>query len=257
MTEEKPEDTLRARARASRQFRNAASPNPGLLLSGDFAPDFGSREMPTGHFSWEGKDVLSRVRDQGRTNLCTSFSIVAAMEAQHRISTGSDIALAPAFIHNCLADEWDTQIGLNAKFAADACRNDGVAVADNDQIPVPDGFCTASHDRMKVRETDWVDSVSTAFSHLKDHGPIVVEMGITKEGPFFDWPGGNVFDRQPDPDNELAHCLCLVGLDFRNADAIATVQNSFGEDWGDHGFARIRVGTGGLLTHYWSVSLTV
>lgn len=266
------DDPLEARRLASGNFENPVDEESpwyeGFLekfrQQGEaFAPDETEaiEDLPAEEYSYRGKTVggnpiLPKVRNQGLSNLCSSFAMVGIIESLKRIETGAATKLCPKHIHYCLCRRGGPLAGLNLDYAAKKCR-DGVAQLDDDSTDLKGGFCDKEFELLKLSNFYLLDSISNALTHLKNYGPFGAQLNVQKEGSFFTFKGDGIYSGPSNPWNSLTHSVIVVGLDLRTEKKLALVQNSFAKDWGDGGFAKIEIGTGGLLTWNKAVACTL
>ncbi|MDI9689981.1 C1 family peptidase [Burkholderia cenocepacia] len=189
---------------------------------------------------WRSTGAVSPPGYQGQCNTCTSFAIVAAMEALHYIKVKTRVTLAPGFIHTCLLNR-RCEEGAGASEALDAASAHGVALSFPGAYPFPTKQCGIKN-LYTVRQRVWLAGPNEAMLALANHGPVVGDMWIAPD--FVSLPAGKIYRFQDTPERRL-HSVCVIGFDREQGCWI--VSNSFGQKWGDGGFAKVAFGSGGLL----------
>lgn len=213
-------------------------PHESLL----FRPLTETFEAPTQmSCDWRTTGVLNPPASQGGCNTCTSFAIVAAVEALHFLKAKTRIKLAPGFIHSCLLGKTCYQ-GASVQEALNASAAHGIALGFPGDYPYPTSSCSTSN-LYRVGQRVRLSSPNEAMVSLLNHGPIVADMFI--DPSFIDLAPGAIY-RLQDPDRSRLHSVCVVGFHQRSQYWI--VLNSYGPNWSDGGFGRIGFGSGGLLS---------
>jgi hypothetical protein len=190
---------------------------------------------------WRTSGALNLPSYQGSCNTCTSFAIVAAVEALHFLKAKTRIKLAPGFIHSCLLGRTCNQ-GATAREALDASAAHGIALGFPGDYPYPTSTCSTSN-LYRVGQRVRISSPNEAMVTLLNHGPIVADMFI--DPSFVNLAPGAIY-RLQDPDQSVLHSVCVVGFDQQSQYWI--VMNSYGQNWSDGGFGRIAFGSGGMLS---------
>lgn len=218
-----PPDTVTARTR--RAFRHLQDAHAGPAAAS---------------VDWRNTGAVSPPGYQGQCNTCTSFAIVAAIEALHYIKFKTRITLAPGFIHTCLLARSCEQ-GAGASESTEAASAHGVSLGFPGDYPFPSDQC-GIRNLYLVRQRVWLPGPNDAMLALANYGPVVADMWI--EPNFVTLPSGAIYRFQETP-GKLLHSVCVVGFDRDQSCWI--VSNSFGLKWGDGGFGKIAFGSGGLL----------
>lgn len=210
-----------------------------LLLFKPLAETFGAPAQL--RCDWRTSGALSPPSFQGSCNTCTSFAVVAAVEALHFLKAKTRVKLAPGFIHSCLLGRACSN-GATAQEALDASAAHGIALGFPGDYPYPTSSCSTSN-LYRVGQRVRLSSPNEAMLTLLNHGPIVADMFI--DPSFVNLAPGAVYQLS-DPDNSVLHSVCVVGFDQQSHYWI--VMNSYGTGWSEGGFGRIAFGSGGLLS---------
>jgi C1A family cysteine protease len=196
----------------------------------------------------EGK-FITPVKDQGACGSCVAFGSCAAVEGTLRVQEekpGLDIDLSEAQLFYCAAADTGSMCadGWYPKVALAVFKKDGVP--DEASFPYEPGDrpCSASEDwrERAVKINDWhrLETPAEMKAWIAQHGPVVGSMSVYED---FQLYAGGIY-RQVAGNKVGGHCICIVGYDDPKGYWI--IKNSWGEGWGDEGFACIAYGEVGL-----------
>jgi hypothetical protein len=194
-------------------------------------------------WDWGARMQLPPIRNQKGWNACVAFSAVAMIEARRSLVLHRQDRLIPGFIHNCLLGIGDPAAWANPTLALDACALHGVAVGNEDRLPVPPQVCGLDQ-RVPIAGWGWHMGANNILNALVSDGPLMVTLYV--DPPFFTHRGPSVYAVQPNPAQMFPHAVLLVGYDA--AEGWAIVLNSAGPDWGVGGVGRVQIGIGGLIS---------
>jgi Papain family cysteine protease len=203
-----------------------------------------------------GTGTLGPVRDQGRVGSCTAFSLATAIDRELRrdgipgvpvstmllwsryhvpqmrraatANTSRVIAPESAWPYNdSLACAWDTDPGCE-------CSSGCGLPVDREQQQRAEEQAIA-----ELVDVESVDSTAEALRHALARGRSVwFSMAITRQ--FQNVRGANAvvpdFDGRSSP---AGHAMTLAGYKSQQDGVWFLIQNSWGTDWGDNGFAWI------------------
>ncbi|KAM0933932.1 putative actinidain [Dioscorea sansibarensis] len=201
----------------------------------------GSHEMLPRSVDWRDKNAVVPVKNQGNCNSCWAFSVVAATEGINKIVKGKLISLSEQELVDCynmgcqrgythLAFEFIVQIG----------GIDG----DND-YPYKGrySYCDTSKVKKKVVSIDGYQFVPRDENSLKKavaYQPVSV--AIEAFGPDFQLYTSGVYDGVCG--TNLDHAVTAIGYGTdNNGEEYWLVKNSWGENWGEEGYVRIKRNT--------------
>ena len=208
-------------------------------------------------FNWydmDGQDWMTPVRNQGDCGSCVAFGTIATFEGQLNIYYDDpflDMDLSEQHLFNCgdgLCDE-----GWYSNEASQYLQTYGVP--DEDCFPYTSGTtgedepcentCPDWQDRaVKIACWGWVggdDGLRTP-AEIKERllqGPLTTSMEVYDD--FQAYEGGiygHVYGEEPG-----GHCVCIVGWDDTTDPPCWIVKNSWGPNWGERGYFRIRMGS--------------
>lgn len=231
-----PVDDLRGK-RQRRRPRFKALTESAFSLDEGAAPELS-------RFDWREHGLHPPVRHQGDWNCCTSFALTAAVEMLAVREGNPGPRLNGGYVHFCLANVTNTGAGINPTYAAGKAAARGIVAGDSD---LPDDIAAFCADGVALKATvaggQRIDGGVTALDKLVSAGPLLVDFFIPTA--FADLGPHDTFVCEPMPPQARLHTMVLMGYDWPNRTAL--VLNSFGANWGNHGYATIKFGSGGLL----------
>lgn len=195
-----------------------------------------------------GGNFVTPVKDQGSCGSCVSFGTCATMEAAVRVKVQNPnyiIDLSEAFCQFCGGADcsgWGLTSGL--EFA----QSTGVT----DEACMP--YQARNLDCGSSRCSDWQKRLLKISSHtphstmearksaIATNGPVLAGMAVYND--FYAYRGG-VYVKTAGATYEGLHCICVVGYD--DAQQCWIVKNSWGTNWGEGGFIRIKYQQSDLL----------
>lgn len=214
-------------------------------------------------FSWtnvEGRSYIGPVRNQGNCGSCYAFGAAAAAEGSYNVTfdlyDAACIDFSEAFIAFCLGSVAPYSYHFGGCDGADydyyelqALVDEGICL--ESEFPYTDvnpGTC-AYWDTSRTRFTAWyrvpcgdINAIKTA---IRNFG--VVDAAILTTAAFDAYAGGVYEDTNTScTDCEYAetdHAIALVGWDDNPPEGGGgcwILRNSWGEDWGEGGYMRIR-----------------
>jgi len=207
-----------------------------------------SSEPQTLPESWSWMEYQTSIKDQGPCGSCWAFSTLGAVESAYRIAVDDpelSIDLSEQFAVSCLPGGCDG--GLVETVTAQL-MNDGVP--DEACFPYAGSRfrpCDWRCDDWKARTfriVDWASVVPNGDDTMRAalmRGPVVTAMVVYSD--LWAYTGG-VYEHVSG-EQEGFHAVTLVGYDGD----VWIAKNSWGHDFGEHGYLRIRQGQAGIASY--------
>jgi len=213
------------------------------------------------NFDWrnvEGIDYVSPVRSQGNCGSCYTFSSTGMLESRIRIATNfsrQDI-FSPQDVVDCSRISEGCNGGFGYLIAGRYAHEQGFVNEDCYPYIGKDEQCSTPRTcgRTYVADYGYVGGYYGATTEegmmleLVENGPIVV--GIEVTSAFQNYKGGIYHEIKQltgpfDPFYETNHSVFVVGygVEPTTGEKFWIVKNSWGPQWGEHGYFRIRRGT--------------
>jgi C1A family cysteine protease len=205
------------------------------------------RPMAPVSADWREGDWITPVKDQKNCGSCTAFATIAMLEARLRIvcnDTKNEPLLSEAHLFYCGGG--NCRAGMFQPMALQFAQTAGlVKEADFSyrpgQQPCPAGLIPF----MKINSYTPVDGALQRKEILASKGPMLAAMAVYDDFPHY---GGGVYCVSAGAQIAGYHSVCVVGYDDVHAAWI--VKNSWGPDWGEHGFFRIGYRQSMIDTHF-------
>ena len=234
-------------------------PSDGYGGVGPLAKHLGERQLPSS-FDWRdynGHSYIGPIRDQGDCGSCYAFGACAAAEGSYNWANGkydgNCADFSEAFVAFCLSDYYPGFGGctganydyeeLTALVEHGVCNDDVYPYTDHEQA------CqSSSWDAPRTSFQSWhrvgcsdIEAIKTAIS---TYG--VVDAAVYAGTAFTAYSGGIYQDLKTscssDPCyyTQTNHAIALVGWDDNGGDGYWILRNSWGTDWGESGYMRIK-----------------
>jgi len=189
-------------------------------------------------FDWRDEGKVTPVRSQGSCGSCWAFSVVAAVESAVAVYSDVLVDLSEQHLVSdcCRAGSCS---GGWTNWGLDYCRDTGIPEEVLDPYLARDSGCVVGDPDLFFRIDGYVyvePSTDDFKCALKEYGPLAVVLTVPD-----DWYYYRSGIYTPVTDVGWAnHAVLLVGWD--DADGCWFIKNSWGRNWGEDGFARVKYG---------------
>jgi hypothetical protein len=200
-------------------------------------------------FRWDdvdGQDWTTRVKSQSSCGACWSFAVMAVAEAQYNIESNDpnwDLDFSEQAMLSCSDGDcggWAFTDAVDYLEASGAALEECMPYEADALVPCAEACSDLVEDPWEVSGALWTDGSSYSMKAMLQHGPLAVSM-VTYED--FDHYTGGVYEHVYG-DISGGHMVMLLGWD--DDDGAWVCKNSWGEDWGEAGYFRIK---------YWNSSI--
>lgn len=210
---------------------------------------------------WRKTDKLTNVKNQKNCGSCWAFSSTSALEAFLRNNDLEVQRLSEQELVDCSKENYGCQGGLMDK-AFDYCiSNKGLHSHDNYPYLAQDNDCmtgcsidfkNCTNDNKVVGSGDFDYKYTESYSINSLKEAVIknpVPIAINANTPIFRFYSEGIIEDNFNLQSELNHAVLLVGYKYDKKGIYWIIQNSWGEDWGDKGYIKIRGKEGeGLLS---------
>lgn len=220
---------------------------------------FNNKKLPP-KLIWDNK-TISNVKNQGLCGSCWAFSTTNLIEANMRINNYTTVRLSEQELVDCSNENYGCDGGL-MHLALDYCIESN-GLTSNEQYPyvAKTNECSLSNNvtfkkviGSNITNYEFIIPKSS-YDIMKSlqNGPI--SMALDANTFLFRFYKEGVIDIPSHRSKDINHAVLLTGYDSDENGKYWIIQNSWGNDWGDNGYAKIRIrnGDGTLLCQLYGV----
>jgi C1A family cysteine protease len=240
------ETSLTALSREERLMRLGGRLNPlpaGMSGERVYAP----LALPAA-LDWRNHDGnwISSVKDQGNCGSCWAFATTALLEAMVKISKrmSEDIDLSEQMLVSC-SNAGDCVFGGYEYKAADYIRKTGIPPEGCYPYLAKDTPCNPcagwASRVVRIASWEWVGTTTNAIEAALQDGPVTSWMAVYSD--LYHYHSG-IYQPTAGASYQGGHFVVIVG--YNQASNYWICKNSWGTDWGESGFFRIKMGTSGI-----------
>lgn len=196
-------------------------------------------------FSWKdnlSKDWLTRTKDQGPYGTCVAFALIGAMEARIRISNNNPCRtydLSEWYMFHNGGGDYSPTGGWYLDAALAYMQDNGTVLeAFCPYVDLPNYYDakSAKANRYKISGYNWVGANTQDIKAAVMESPVVAIMEVYDD---FRYYHSGVYTHEMG-EHVGYHVVIIAGWDDNQACWIC--RNSWGENWGEGGWFRIRYG---------------
>lgn len=241
-------------------------------------PQFYQNKMQNISKSLSWMNYVSEVKDQGPCGSCWAFSTTGALEGYMRANNYSIDRLSEQELVDCSNENYGCGGGLMHLAFDYIIDENGLSSNKNYPYTAKDGDCKCKQPKCDNDSCECDDCTNhTVFNKINHIGTNITDymftiprsitdiMSSLKFSPIsialdasqfeFRFYQSGVIDLPSNISNTINHAVLLVGYDYDEEGPYWIIQNSWGKDWGDNGYAKIRIrnGDGVLLSQLYGV----
>jgi hypothetical protein len=194
-----------------------------------------------------GKNYVTSVKNQGACGSCVSFCSCAVIESNMRIKAQDhtlNVDLSEAFLQFCgggSCNGWGLTSGLD--FAKSTGVTDEACFPYQPQELPCNNRCSDWQSRLqKINSYTAHSSMQARKDAIANVGPVLAGMAVYND--FFSYSSG-VYQKTAGSALAGYHCICVIGYDDNQQCWI--IKNSWGSNWGDGGYCKIKYGQSDIL----------
>ncbi|KDP33917.1 hypothetical protein JCGZ_07488 [Jatropha curcas] len=196
---------------------------------------------------WREIGIVSPVKNQGHCGSCWTFSTTGALEAAYHQAFGKGISLSEQQLVDCAGafNNFGCHGGLPSQAFEYIKYNGGLETEESYPYTGEDDTCKFSSENVAIQVLDSVNITLGAEDELK-HAvatvrPVSVAFQVVSGFRFYksgvytsDVCGGTPMD--------VNHAVLAVGYGVEDGVPYWLIKNSWGENWGDHGYFKMELG---------------
>ncbi|XP_064488080.1 procathepsin L-like [Ornithodoros turicata] len=187
---------------------------------------------------WRKEGYVTPVKNQGSCGSCWAFSATGGLEGQHFRKTGKLVSLSEQNLVDCDTTSSGCDGGTPDSAFAYVQENGGIDTEESYPYTSVTGSCKYDPSHVGATDVGFHDVESGSEDALKSAVATVgpVSVGIDASHASFQFYSGGVYNEPGCSTENLDHGVLVVGYGTGSQGDYWIVKNSWGEEWGDHGY---------------------
>jgi len=200
-----------------------------------------------------GRNCVTSVRDQGDCGSCWAFAAAAPIESNILRYDEMSVDLSEQWMIGCTNSGgcnggWYGYAFNYFEYKDDNCGQPGGALESAMPYKASGGGCNCDYPTPIFIDTwsyvgygNQVPDVDEMKQAIMDYGPLAV--CVCAGDAFHDYSSGIFKTNENCGYDEINHAVTLVGWNDNNGNGYWIMKNSWGSDWGESGYMKIKYGT--------------
>lgn len=205
---------------------------------------YSSMNMKIDYRNIDGRNYVSSVKNQGQCGSCVAFTVNALVESMYMLQD-SYIDLSERELFFCKGNRQCTQ-GWYMSAASDVLKTKGVGFEDccwYNSFSCCHSLDCSDNIVIKIENYVKLKTYDDIISWLINKGPVITRMNVYQD--FYEYSHGIYYKNS---DNYRgAHSILIVG--FNQNEEYWVAKNSWGKNWGENGFFKIKYGESGIMPY--------
>jgi len=206
---------------------------------------------------WPKCDTIKAIRDQGHCGSCWAFGAAESFGDRYCVASGKSVAFSPQHIIDCYKDNDGCMGGVldltwydlvKQGVVTDECKpyageaHDECFTVCNNSQHTPAEYYYAKNAYSTFVAFNYEKTVRAIQEEIMARGPVEAAFYVLED--FMKYQSG-VYQRTAGAEYEGGHAIKIIGWGTDKDTKVPywLVANSWGKDWGEDGFFRIRRGT--------------
>lgn len=199
--------------------------------------------------NWRDKQKVTPVKNQGNCGSCWAFSAVGAIESKIAIDGKKLQNLSEQMVVDCSSSNYGCSGGFMHTAFQDIIKMGGICSNENYPYQMMKQTCNLNVpkiDGTKISGYDFILPQNIqALKNAVNKQPICVALAADSQD--FRFYGGGIFDND-NLSKRMNHAVLLVGYEENCPVPYWIIKNSWGSEWGENGYIRIKINDGkGIL----------
>ena len=216
--------------------------------------------MQNKRFNWNDTEHLSPVKNQGQCGSCWAFSTTTVVETFMRNNNFTVERLSEQQLVDCSKEDYGCNGGLMHTALEYIINNKGLLENKNYPYKATTQNCSSNTNNtpnaIGSNITDYEYIIPKSIVDMKKsvlQSPVAI--AIDANNLYFRFYKEGVIDVPNNVSHNLNHAVTLVGFDYDEKGMYWIIQNSWGKEWGDNGFCKVRAkpGDGTLMCQLYGV----